>query len=151
QHGAGGDGRVPAGGAEAWQAAATRGRSDSVRGRALPCAAVPVRPDRAAAGPDRKAVSPLGPTGRLCHLRPPRCQWFCPLARSHVGELPRSSPQTLLDAGCGIALIPHVLAFWGFRVTAIDSCPRAVEIASQRQPTEEELARCVPIWDPCKD
>jgi SAM-dependent methyltransferase len=70
---------------------------------------------------------------------------------SHVGELPRSSPQALLDAGCGIALIPHVLAFWGFRVTAIDSCPQAVEIATRCQPTEEELARCVPIWDPCKD
>src|SRR5262249_22514380 len=69
---------------------------------------------------------------------------------SQAGELPRSAPQTLLDAGCGIALIPHVLAFWGFRVTAIDSCPRAIEVASRHRPTEEELARCVPIWDPCK-
>jgi SAM-dependent methyltransferase len=69
-----------------------------------------------------------------------------------VGELPRGpSPQSLLDAGCGIALIPHVLAFWGFQVTAIDSCPRAIEVASQCQPSEEELARCVPIWDPCED
>jgi len=68
-----------------------------------------------------------------------------------AGELPRSSTQTLLDAGCGIALIPQLLAFWGFRVTAVDSCPQAIEIASQRQSTEEELARCVPIWDPCRD
>jgi 2-polyprenyl-3-methyl-5-hydroxy-6-metoxy-1,4-benzoquinol methylase len=68
-----------------------------------------------------------------------------------AGELPRSSPQTLLDAGCGIALIPHVLARWGFRVSAIDSCSMAVEVASRRRPSEEELARCVPIWDPCKD
>ena len=29
---------------------------------------------------------------------------------TEVGELPRSSPQSLLDAGCGIALIPLVLA-----------------------------------------
>jgi SAM-dependent methyltransferase len=68
-----------------------------------------------------------------------------------AGELPRSSPQTLLDAGCGIALIPRVLAFWGFQVTAIDCCPRAIEVASGQRPTEEELAQCVPIWEPCED
>jgi SAM-dependent methyltransferase len=65
--------------------------------------------------------------------------------------LPRSSTQTFLDAGCGIALIPQLLAFWGFCVTAVDSCPRAIDIASHHQPTEEELARCVPILDPCQD
>src|SRR5262249_29650806 len=70
---------------------------------------------------------------------------------SAAGELPRSAPQPLLDAGCGVALIPHVLAFWGFRVTAVDSCAKAVEVASRYQPSEEELTRCVPIWDPCKD
>jgi SAM-dependent methyltransferase len=63
-------------------------------------------------------------------------------------ELPRSSPQTLLDAGCGIAVIPHVLSLWGFQVTAIDSCPRAMEVALDQQPDEEELAQCVPIWEP---
>ena len=60
-------------------------------------------------------------------------------------ELPRSSPQTLLDAGCGIALIPHLLAFWGFQVTAIDLCPQAIEIGSHHQPTEEELC-AYPIY-----
>ena len=69
---------------------------------------------------------------------------------SQATELPRSSPQTWLDAGCGIALIPHVLASWGFQVTAIDSCSRAIEVASQHRPREEELARCVPIWDPVR-
>ena len=68
-----------------------------------------------------------------------------------AGELPRSSPQTLLDAGCGIALIPHVLARWGFRVTALDSCPAAIEIASRHLPSEEELARCAPIWEHCEE
>jgi SAM-dependent methyltransferase len=68
-----------------------------------------------------------------------------------AGELPRSSPQTLLDAGCGIALIPHVLAYWGFQVTAVDSCPGAIEVVSQQRLSETELARCVPIWDPCTD
>jgi SAM-dependent methyltransferase len=68
-----------------------------------------------------------------------------------TGELPRSSPQTLLDAGCGIALIPHLLAQWGFQVSAIDSCPMAVEVASRHRPNEEDLARCIPIWDPCQD
>jgi SAM-dependent methyltransferase len=69
-----------------------------------------------------------------------------------AGELPpRQNPPTFLDAGCGIALIPHVLAFWGFQVTAIDLCPQAVELASLHRPAEEELARCVPIWEPSKD
>jgi hypothetical protein len=36
-----------------------------------------------------------------------------------------------------------------FQVTAIDSCPESIEVASQNQPSEEELALCVPIWDPC--
>jgi hypothetical protein len=67
---------------------------------------------------------------------------------TEAGELPRSSSETLLDAGCGIALIPHVLAFWGFRVTAIDSCARAISVASKRRPTDEELARCVSVWEP---
>jgi hypothetical protein len=68
-----------------------------------------------------------------------------------AGELPRSSPQPLLDAGCGIALVPYVLAFWGFQVTAIDSCLQAIQLASSHRPTEEELAACVPIWDPSPD
>jgi 2-polyprenyl-3-methyl-5-hydroxy-6-metoxy-1,4-benzoquinol methylase len=68
-----------------------------------------------------------------------------------TGELPCFSPQPLLDAGCGISLIPHVLASWGFQVTAIDSCPQAIEVASQSRPSEEELALCLPIWDPCDD
>src|SRR5262245_8300927 len=68
---------------------------------------------------------------------------------TQAGELPRSSPQTLLDAGCGVALIPHVLAYWGFQVTALASCPRAVEVAAQHRPGEAELARCVPVWEPC--
>jgi SAM-dependent methyltransferase len=68
-----------------------------------------------------------------------------------TGELPRRLPQTLLDAGCGIALIPHVLASWGFRVTAVDSCTAAIEVACLQRPNEEELSRCVPIWDSCAD
>ncbi len=71
---------------------------------------------------------------------------------TNLGELPRrSTPQTFLDAGCGISLVPHVLAYWGFHVTGIDSCPHAIEVAQKHRPSEEELARCVPIWDPCAD
>ena len=69
---------------------------------------------------------------------------------TEAGELPRSSPQTCLDAGCGIALIPHLLTFWGFQVTAVDSCPAAIKVASQYRPGEEDLARCIPIWDPSR-
>ena len=66
-------------------------------------------------------------------------------------ELPLTLPQTLLDAGCGIALIPHILAYWGFQVTAIDPCPLAIEFSTQHRPSEEELAKCLPIREPCKD
>jgi len=67
---------------------------------------------------------------------------------TEAGELPLSSPQTLLDAGCGIALIPHLLTFWGFQVTAIDLCPQAVEIGAHHQPTEEELLTYPIYWTP---
>jgi SAM-dependent methyltransferase len=66
------------------------------------------------------------------------------------GELPTSTPQTLLDAGCGITVVPHILACWGFRVTAVDCCERAIEVAAQYEPTEEQLARCLPIWEDCQ-
>ncbi len=63
-----------------------------------------------------------------------------------AGELPRSSPTKLLDAGCGIALLPQVLAYWGFEVTAVDICPAAVEFAMRHRSTEADLAKCIPIW-----
>jgi SAM-dependent methyltransferase len=66
-----------------------------------------------------------------------------------LGELPRQpDPVTILEAGCGISLIPHLLAYWGFCVTAVDSCSQAVARAAQQHPTEEELARCIRIWVP---
>lgn len=68
-------------------------------------------------------------------------------ALEKIGELPRSTPKTILDAGCGVALIPHILALWGFKVTAIDFSEKAIEIASQLQPSEEDLAKCVPFWE----
>jgi SAM-dependent methyltransferase len=72
--------------------------------------------------------------------------------RTAAGELPkRATPATFLDAGCGVSLVPHVFAFWGFEVTAIDSCPRAIEASAQLRPDEKELARCIDIWDPCPD
>ncbi len=68
-----------------------------------------------------------------------------------AGELPRSSAQSMLDAGCGIALIPYILAYWGFQVTAIDSCARAVQVATKQRPSEVEMALCISIWEPCKE
>jgi SAM-dependent methyltransferase len=70
---------------------------------------------------------------------------------SQAGELPLSSPRKLLDAGCGIALIPHLFAYWGFQVTAVDSCAEAIETTAKHSPSEAELAKCIPIWDPCPD
>jgi SAM-dependent methyltransferase len=92
----------------------------------------------AEADPDRRQ--------RIAHHDVNQLVWML----SQAGELPRTSPQTILDAGCGIALTPRVLEFWGFQVTAIDLCPKAIEIASQYEPTEEDLAGCVRILDPCE-
>jgi hypothetical protein len=76
--------------------AASRGRTDSLCGGALRCVPVPVRADRATAGPRRQALPRLGPTRRLCDLSPTRRQRFCPVARRQtavdvVSEHPRSN------------------------------------------------------------
>jgi SAM-dependent methyltransferase len=64
-----------------------------------------------------------------------------------VGELPANKTRRFLDAGCGVALIPHILSYWGFSVTAVDLSQRSIEFLSKQQPSEEELARCVSIWE----
>jgi SAM-dependent methyltransferase len=67
-------------------------------------------------------------------------------------ELPqKSADRTFLDAGCGIAVIPHLLAYWGFQVTAVDVCPRAIAWAQAHTPSAEELARCISVWETCQD
>jgi SAM-dependent methyltransferase len=59
-----------------------------------------------------------------------------------------AAPRRILDAGCGISLLPHVLAYWGFQVTAIDISPRAIAFASALAPEETDLARCIDVFDP---
>ena len=66
---------------------------------------------------------------------------------TRAGELPRTTPCRLLDAGCGISLTPWLLSHWGFDVTAIDSCPLAITEAYRLDPDEEDLARCVQVWE----
>ena len=73
---------LPDGGAQTRQNPAAGSRQDPLRGGALSCVPVSVRSASAALGPNREAVSRLGPTRRLCYLHPARCQWFCPLALS---------------------------------------------------------------------
>lgn len=63
---------------------------------------------------------------------------------TEAGELPRTTPQTILDAGAGLALTPYLFEYWGFSVTALDLCPEAVAIASRYRPTEA-LLRTYPI------
>ncbi len=53
-----------------------------------------------------------------------------------------------LDAGCGIALTPDVLAHWGLDVTAVDLSETAIDFGRNRTPSESELARCIWIWEP---
>jgi SAM-dependent methyltransferase len=67
-----------------------------------------------------------------------------------LGEVPRRSGQvnsTILDAGCGISLIPEVLAFWGFRVTAVDSSSHVIQAIRDRRPREIDLAKCIPVLE----
>ena len=54
----------------------------------------------------------------------------------------------VLDAGCGLSVIPNLLVYWGFHVTAIDSCESAITVSRNRKPTELELAKCIKIWEP---
>jgi|GEM_PF-3758797 len=65
-----------------------------------------------------------------------------------IGELPKPNmSRSFLDAGCGIALIPQVLSYWGFQVTAIDFCAKAIEAAKHLPHNEAELAQCIPSRD----
>src|SRR5262249_25549829 len=81
------------GGAQAGPASAG-GRSDSLRGGALPCVAVPVRAAGAAVGPLLAALSGLGAARRLGNPYPARCPWFCPVALSQAEGQP-----SLLNCG----------------------------------------------------
>lgn len=49
----------------------------------------------------------------------------------------------LLEAGCGISLEPHLFAYLGFDVTAIDLSPAAIAHNAANRPSEEDLARCL--------
>lgn len=69
-----------------------------------------------------------------------------------AGTLPLAgSPGMFLDAGCGISLIPHLVAYWGFQVTAIDPSDVAIDHVRDRAHDEATLARCVQILVPCPD
>lgn len=86
----------------------------------------------------RELLAKPDPVERDLLARPQVDLWVWMLLEA--GELPRLSPQTLIDAGCGITIIPHLLAFWGFHVTAIDYSPQAIEWAAALQPAPHELA-----------
>lgn len=95
----------------------------------------------------RELLAKPDPVERDLLARPQVDLWVWMLLEA--GELPRSSPQTLIDAGCGITIIPHLLAFWGFHVTAIDYSPQAIEWAAALQPAPHELAIYPIPWCPC--
>ena len=65
-----------------------------------------------------------------------------------AGELPCQAPRRILDAGCGMTSLPHMLRLWGFDVTALDISTKAIAIARQLSPSEDDLAACLPIWEP---
>jgi SAM-dependent methyltransferase len=55
---------------------------------------------------------------------------------------------SVLDAGCGISLLPYLLQYWGYRVTAIDSSQAAIDFLKDHAPAQEVLARCVEVLEP---
>ncbi len=73
---------------------------------------------------------------------------------SWIGKLPvRSGDNEIrfLDAGCGISALPYLLKAWGFHVTALDTCQEAIQISATRNPSDEDLAKCIRIWEPSRD
>jgi SAM-dependent methyltransferase len=61
---------------------------------------------------------------------------------------PDAPPYRVLDAGCGVAAIPHILKYWGFDVTAVDLSSRAIEFCKGLDPSERDLAQCIIVWEP---
>lgn len=49
----------------------------------------------------------------------------------------------VLDAGCGISVIPDLLAFWGYDVTAIDLSATAIAFANARTVTTADFVACL--------
>lgn len=73
---------------------------------------------------------------------------------SRIGKLPvRDGDDEIkfLDAGCGISALPYVLKAWGFHVMALDTCEEAIQISAKRNPSDEDLAKCIRIWEPSRD
>lgn len=66
-------------------------------------------------------------------------------------ELTSWEINSILDAGCGISLMPYVLEYWGYQVTAIDISKSAIKFLKGFSPTESELARCLRINEPYLD
>jgi SAM-dependent methyltransferase len=64
-----------------------------------------------------------------------------------AGELPCPSLRRVLDAGCGMTLLPQILTHWGFQVTALDASPHAIAYTRQVLPDEAEMAACIRIWE----
>ena len=54
-------------------------------------------------------------------------------------EFPPHLPKTFLDVGCGISLNPHLMAFIGFEVTAVDFSYQAISYACKLKPNDDEL------------
>jgi SAM-dependent methyltransferase len=59
-----------------------------------------------------------------------------------------SKPCHVLDAGCGISLIPYIFKYWGLQVTALDICEKSIELARGYNPDESDLAKCILVLEP---
>ncbi|MCW8132847.1 MAG: class I SAM-dependent methyltransferase [Planctomycetota bacterium] len=63
-------------------------------------------------------------------------------------ELPRLKAwglKRVLDAGCGITLLPYILQYAGFQVTAVDISAQAIAYLKDLRPDEAALSKCLVI------
>lgn len=65
-----------------------------------------------------------------------------------LDEHPDWEVNSILDAGCGLALAPYVLKHWGYQVTALDISQNAIEFIETFNPTEDQLASCLNYYRP---
>lgn len=65
-----------------------------------------------------------------------------------LGRFEHWGIETVLEAGCGLGLAPHLLAHWGYKVTATDISPVAIQFLKSRIVSESELAKTMVMLVP---
>lgn len=75
----------------------------------------------------------------------------CRFASEEIERCFQGRRISILDAGCGLSLIPEVLRYWGHDVTAVDLSSSAIDLNRARDVTAKEMAECIQILIPIED